>query len=143
MAAKKRILLVDDEADVLEVLKRRLETHHYEVVTAKDGLEALEQALQERFDLIISDIMMPVMDGYTFIKKLRATPALARTPVIILTAKEKMQDLFLFEGVKECDYLTKPFEAEALLQKIAQLLQRVESYLGPAAPGNPPPAPSA
>ena len=128
--AKKKILIVDDEPSVLKVLKRRLESKDYDVLTAEDGLEGLEKALADKPDLVISDIMMPTMDGYTFIKKLKAKPALSRIPVIILTAKEKMQDLFLFEGIKECDYIVKPFETEDLLNKIAQLLQRVEEHLG-------------
>ena len=128
--AKKKILVVDDEPSVLKVLKRRLESKNYDVLTAEDGLDGLEKALEGKPDLIISDIMMPTMDGYTFIKKLKAKPGLARIPVIILTAKEKMQDLFLFEGIKGCDYIVKPFETEELLNKISQLLQRVEEHLG-------------
>ena len=128
--AKKKILVVDDEPTVLKVLRRRLESKDYEVITAQDGLEGLEKALEQRPDLVISDIMMPTMDGYTFIKKLKAKPEFSRIPIIILTAKEKMQDLFLFEGIKECDYVVKPFESEELLQKIAHLLSRVDEYLG-------------
>ena len=132
--AQKKILVVDDEPSVLKVLKRRLESKNYDVITAEDGLEGLEKALESKPDLIISDIMMPTMDGYTFIKKLKAKPGFSRIPVIILTAKEKMQDLFLFEGIKECDYIVKPFETEELLNKIVQLLQRVDEHLGPGSP---------
>ena len=82
---------------------------------------------------------MPTMDGYTFVKKLRSKPPLAGIPVIILTAKDKMQELFLFEGISAYDYIVKPFESDMLLEKIAALLQRVESHLD--AP--PPPAPAA
>ena len=66
--AKKKILVVDDEPSVLKVLRRRLESKGYDVITAEDGLEGLEKASEQRPDLIISDIMMPTMDGYTFIK---------------------------------------------------------------------------
>ena len=131
----KKILLVDDEPAIIKIVRKRLEQHHYEVTTASDGLEGLERALAERPDLIITDIMMPTMDGYTFLKKLRAKPQLAGIPVIILTAKDKMQDLFLFEGIQACDYIVKPFESDMLLEKIAALLQRVESHLD-----SPPPA---
>ena len=129
--SKKRILVVEDEASVIKILTRRLETSGYEVLAAFDGAEGLEKALSEKPDLIVSDIMMPKMDGYTFIKKLRANPAGVHIPVIILTAKDKMQDLFLFQGVKDCDYLVKPFESEELLDRIAKLLQRVQTYLPP------------
>jgi DNA-binding response OmpR family regulator len=127
---KRKILVVDDEEDIIMTLTRRLEANNYEVITARDGAEGLEKTLNEKPDLIISDIMMPQMDGYTFIKKLRAERFAAHIPVIILTAKEKMQDLFLFQGVKDCDYLVKPFEAANLLQKIEQLLERVRTYVG-------------
>ena len=133
--AKKKILVVDDEPSVLKVLKRRLESKNYDVITAEDGLEGLEKALEQRPDLVISDIMMPTMDGYTFIKKLKAKPGLSRVPILILTAKEKMQDLFLFEGIKACDYIVKPFETEDLLNKITQLLQRVDEHLGSGTSG--------
>ena len=132
---EKKILLVDDEPSIVKIVRKRLEQHHYEVTTAADGLEGLERALADRPDLIITDIMMPTMDGYTFLKKLRAKPQLASIPVIILTAKEKMEDLFLFEGIQTCDYIVKPFESEVLLEKIVQLLQRVENHLN-----KPPPA---
>ena len=127
--ANKKILLVDDEPSIVKIVQKRLERHHYQVTTAADGLEGLERALADRPDLIITDIMMPTMDGYTFLKKLRAKPQLASIPVIILTAKDKMQDLFLFEGIQACDYIVKPFESDVLLEKIVQLLQRVESHL--------------
>ena len=134
--ANKKILLVDDEPSVLKMLSRRLQANHYDVVTASDGVQALDILPTVKPDLIISDIMMPNMDGYTFITKLRNQPAMANIPVIILTAKDKMQDLFLFQGVRACDYVVKPFETEELLQKITLLLDRVQTYLGP----NPPPA---
>ena len=129
--AKKKILIVDDEPSVLKIVKKRLETSNYEVVTAMNGVDGLQAVFLQKPDLVISDIMMPNMDGYTFVKKLRAEPSAARIPVIILTAKEKMQDLFFFQGVKDVDYLVKPFESEVLLQKITELLARVETYHGP------------
>lgn len=132
--ANKKILLVDDEPSVLKILTKRLEVNHYDVVTATDGAQALDLVPNIKPDLIISDIMMPNMDGYTFITKLRNQSAHAHIPVIILTAKDKMQDLFLFQGVKACDYVVKPFETEELLKKISQLLDRVQTYLGPDSP---------
>ena len=130
--ARKKILLVDDEVALLKTIRRRLELNNYEVVEALDGVEGLAKALSEKPDLIISDIMMPKMDGYTFIRKLRQDPSVAGTPVIILTAKPRMKDLFVFEGVKECDYIVKPFRSEELLKKIEQLLlQRIQTHFGP------------
>jgi two-component system alkaline phosphatase synthesis response regulator PhoP len=137
--AKNKILVVEDEPSIIKILTRRLQTSEYEVLTAFDGAEGLEKALAERPDLIISDIMMPRMDGYTFVKQLREHPDGVRIPVIILTAKEKMQDLFYFQGVRDCDYIVKPFETEALLAKITQLLARVKTYLEPGSQPSPDP----
>lgn len=128
----KKILLVDDEASVIKVVRRRLETQGYAVVTAADGIEGLEKAMEERPDLIISDVMMPDLDGYSMIRALRGKPEFAKTPIIVLTAKDRMQELLHFEGIKDCDYIIKPFETEVLLEKIAQLMKRVQSHLGDA-----------
>ena len=133
--AKKKILLVDDEPSILKTLQKRLEPH-YDVVTATDGLEGIERALQARPDLIITDVMMPTMDGFTFLRKLRDKPQLSGIPVIVLTARDQMQDLFILEGIKSADYIVKPFDSALLLNKIAQLLERVQKHLD-----LPPPAP--
>ena len=142
--AKKRILVVEDESALVTVVTRRLEANQYEVISASDGVEGLQKALSEKPDLIISDIMMPKMDGYTFIKQLRAEPSVAQIPVIILTAKDKMKDLFFFEGVGECDYLVKPFDADVLLARVAELLKRAsDGSTTPSPPTAPPPSPTA
>ena len=133
--AKKRILLVDDEPSILKTVQKRLQPY-YDVVTATDGLEGLEQALAIRPDLIITDIMMPGMDSFTFLRKLRDKSQLSGIPVIVLTARDQMKDLFVLEGIKSCDYIVKPFESDLLLNKIAQLLERVQQHLD-----LPPPAP--
>ena len=127
----KKILVVDDEQAIVKVVKRRLESSSYEVITASDGAEGLQKALAEKPDLIISDVTMPNMDGYTFVNTLRGTPEGANIPVIILTVKEYLQDLFKVHEIKYCDYLFKPFKAE-------ELLKRVDAYLRPE-PGIPPP----
>ena len=113
---KKKVLIVDDEEALVKFLARRLEANHYEVVTALRGDEGLEKAEREKPDLIILDVMMPVMDGYTFVREMKS--AGNETPIIMLTAKEKMEDLFQMEGVP--DYLIKPCDSEALLEKIEQ-----------------------
>jgi two-component system alkaline phosphatase synthesis response regulator PhoP len=139
----KKILVVEDEPSIIKILTRRLQTSEYEVITAFDGAEGLEKALKERPDLIISDIMMPRMDGYTFVKQLREDSYGAKIPVLILTAKEKLHDLFFFQGVRHCDYIVKPFETEELLKKISELLERVKAYLEPGSSPQPDPgAPS-
>jgi len=119
--AKKKILVVDDEPNVVKVVASRLEANGYEVITANDGEEGLVKLKSEGADLIILDVMMPKMDGYTFVKKIRADDSISKVPVIILTAKEKMKDLFEIEGIK--DYIIKPFEAKELLEKVNKYLK--------------------
>jgi len=129
--AGKKILLVDDEPSVIKVVKRRLETQGYIVSVAADGIEGLEKAMDEKPDLVISDVMMPELDGYSMVKALRGKPEFAKTPIIILTGRDQMRELFHFEGVNDCDFIVKPFETEALLEKIAQLMKQVQSHLNP------------
>ncbi len=116
---KKKILVVDDELQGVEKLTTRLEAHGYKVVAAFDGKEALEKVAKEKPDLIILDILMPKMDGYTFVKemkKLREKP-----PVIVVSARSEMADLFELEGVT--NYLVKPFDSEELIKKIEENLK--------------------
>ena len=130
----KKVLVVDDEMALLKIVKRRLENSAYEVITAVDGADGLKKARAEKPDLIISDITMPNVDGYSFINLLRETPECANIPVIVLTVKENLRDLFISHGIKNCDYIAKPFKAE-------ELLKRVDAYLRPGPDG--PPAPPA
>ncbi|MCK5450813.1 MAG: response regulator [Candidatus Omnitrophica bacterium] len=116
----KKILVIDDEPLIVKLVKSRLEGQNYEVVTAVNGYDGLEKVHQENPDLIIADIMMPKMDGYTFVRELRKEQN--KTPVIILTAKSGMVDLFEEEGVS--DYVQKPFETEDLLEAVKRNLKR-------------------
>ncbi|MCK4883032.1 MAG: response regulator, partial [Candidatus Omnitrophica bacterium] len=92
--SKKKILIVDDEADLVELIKIRLEANNYEVITANSGLEGLSKATSEVPDLIVLDIGMAEMDGYTALQKLREEEITKEIPVIMLTAYAKMQPLF-------------------------------------------------
>ena len=114
--AKKKILIVDDEPDFVEMLKMRLQSKGYEVIYAFNGNEGLKKTEDHRPDVILLDIMMPQKDGYTMLNELKRNEELCRTPVIVVTAKPGMKDLFEIEGVK--DYILKPFEAEDLLLRI-------------------------
>jgi CheY-like chemotaxis protein len=95
----RKILVIDDEPDVREMLKERLEANGYTIVIAVDGEDGLQKVDQESPDLIVLDIMMPKMDGYTFVRELKAKQLERPIPIIMLTAKDMMQDLFAFEGV--------------------------------------------
>ncbi|MFC1480144.1 PleD family two-component system response regulator [Candidatus Omnitrophota bacterium] len=117
-----KILLIDDDPIIVKVVKSRLEASSYKVISASNGSEGLEKAVNEHPDLIILDIMMPEMDGYAFVKEIKSNPSAKHIPIIILTVKDKMKDLFEMEGVK--DYLIKPFKEEDLLEKIKKHLEK-------------------
>jgi CheY-like chemotaxis protein len=112
----KCVLVVDDDLLNVQLVKRTLEAKGYEVLTAHDGLEALEALNKKIPDLILLDVQMPRMDGYTFIMKKTSTPAIAGIPVIVLSAMEKTVPLFKRHGVKA--YLLKPIDTQDLLNKI-------------------------
>lgn len=118
---RKRILVIDDEPELVAMIKLRLEASDYDMLSAGDGEEGMTMAKKEKPDLIILDIMMPKKDGYTFVKEKKIDPEIKDIPVIILTAKTKMKDLFEIEGVS--DYLVKPFEANELLEKVKKHLK--------------------
>ena len=120
-----KILVVEDDGDVVEMLKLRLEASGYDVLAAANGTEGLEKARREHPDLIVCDITMPVMDGFSFVRGLHEKPATRKIPVIVLTGKDKMQDIFQFEGVR--DYLVKPCRASELLSKIQQYLKPAQA----------------
>ena len=114
----KKILLVDDSDDFREAVNSRLSANGYEVVQASDGSEALESIKSQTPDLIILDIKMPKMDGYTFIKNLKKEGK--DIPVIILTAYRDMESLFKMEGIS--DYFLKSDDLGVLIKKINALL---------------------
>lgn len=112
----KCILIVDDDPMNRELAKRTLQSKGYEVMTAQDGLDALEVLKTKIADLILLDVQMPKMDGYAFILKKKADPAIAPIPVIMLTALGATEPLFKRHGVKA--YLLKPINTQDLLDKV-------------------------
>lgn len=118
----KKILLVDDEVDLVELLKIRLESNGYDVLAAHNGKECLHEAKANLPDLIILDVLMPEMDGYTTLRELKKEDETKDIPVIILTAKGKMRDLFEVEGID--DYMVKPFDDDELLLRIKRALDQ-------------------
>jgi DNA-binding response OmpR family regulator len=125
METKKKILVIDDEADLTTVLSKRLEANGYDVRVAHDGVEALETLKVVIPDVIILDILMPRMDGFSFYKELKKNPAQATIPVIIITARGKMEATFSAMGADE--FLAKPFDSQVLLEKVAVLVARTRS----------------
>jgi two-component system, OmpR family, alkaline phosphatase synthesis response regulator PhoP len=122
MGAQKRILFVDDEGEIREVVQMRLESNGYKVLTASNGKEALEKVASEKPDLLILDIMMPELDGLSVLRALRKNEVTEHLPVIILSAKreESIGDLFRFEKIS--GYIEKPFDSVVLLDLIKKAL---------------------
>jgi DNA-binding NarL/FixJ family response regulator len=122
----KRLLVVDDEPNLLRAVAACLKAEDYEVSTARSGHEALMQLANSVPDLIISDIRMPGMDGYKLARQLRGSPRTALVPIVFLTAKDETADRI--EGFRAGidAYLTKPFEPDELIAVVNAILQRVE-----------------
>lgn len=119
----KKILLVEDEMDLVEIMKIRLESSGYDVITAYDGQEALDKARSESPDLIILDIMLPKIDGYKVCRMLKFDFKYKHVPVIMFSARAQDSDKKLGEEVGADVYITKPFEPKMLLGEIEELLK--------------------
>ena len=124
MGAVKKILIVDDEPQLALAVKIRLQSRGYDVTTVPDGRQALECVNRTTPDLILLDVLMPVMDGYSFLRELNTVSGRGTIPVIILTSRDRMKDLFELEGIE--DYIIKPFDHEDLLVRIERTLKRRE-----------------
>jgi DNA-binding response OmpR family regulator len=122
---KKKILVVDDEDDILHFLELVLKEKGYDVATASGGHEALTRAQLERPHLILLDIMMPQMDGWEVLKLLRVDEETARIPVAMLSARTEAKDRV--QGLQEgaIDYICKPFSLQELLGKIEAIFHQV------------------
>ncbi len=122
---KKRILIIDDEAQMVQMVQMRLEAVGYEVIKAHDGQTGLEMAKQENPDLIILDVMMPKMDGYKVCGLLKADARYNKIPIIMFTARAQESDKELSEDVGANAYINKPLNAEDMMNKIKKLLGEV------------------
>ena len=120
---KKTILIVDDERDLVEVLKLKLETEGYSTNEAYDGNAALEQVRQKRPDLILLDIMMPELNGYQVCRELKKDPNYKDIPIMMLTAKAQESDKFWGIETGADEYITKPFDFKKLLESIRKFLK--------------------
>lgn len=117
-----KILIVDDEPDLVSTVQYRLKFAECDVVTAANGQEGLEKAESERPDLILLDTNMPVMNGHEMLERLRADANLRDIPVIMLTARCEAQDIAAASAHGVSDYVTKPFEFVQLMDKIRGVL---------------------
>lgn len=122
MPEKKKILLVDDEPDLAQLVSLRLKAAGYEVQVAYDGQQAIDQVKKSRPDLVILDLMLPKIDGYKVCRLLKFDERTRTLPILIFTARAQVEDVTLATECGADAYLTKPFDAEALLSKLAELL---------------------
>lgn len=123
----KKILVVDDEPDIVLLTASRLRTHGYEVISASNGREGLEKASQEHPDLVLLDIIMPGIDGFAVLKELRGGQETHKIPVVMFTAKGQKSDVARAVSFGATDYIVKPFQASALLEKVREALGREEN----------------
>ena len=121
---EKRILIVDDEAHIRELIKFNLEKNGFRTLQAADGKEALQLAKERKVDLIILDLMIPIMDGFEVCKEVRKDSTIGNTPIIMLTAKSEEIDKILGLELGADDYMTKPFSVRELVSRVKAQLRR-------------------
>ncbi|MFO0794765.1 MAG: response regulator transcription factor [Candidatus Brocadiaceae bacterium] len=124
---KEKILVVDDEQDLVKLVRYHLEKEGYKVLSAFNGEDALFMAIKERPALIILDLMLPGIDGFEVCKKLKADPVFANTAIIMLTAKGEEADIITGLKLGADDYITKPFSPKELAARTQAVLRRIQS----------------
>ncbi len=122
----KKILLVEDEEEILQLAKLYLEKEGFRTCLARTGLDALKQVKAERPDLVILDLMLPELDGLEVCKRIRSDSQTAMLPIIMLTAKAEESDTILGLELGADDYVTKPFSPKALVARVKALFRRLE-----------------
>lgn len=128
--SKKKLLIVEDDRSLASVLEYNFSTAGYQVFCAHDGLEAINQARSKSPDLIILDLMIPVIDGIEVCRKLRAEAGTRDTPIMMLTAKSEESDQLIGFSSGADDYVIKPFSVRVLQERVKSLLRRSESVSG-------------
>jgi two-component system alkaline phosphatase synthesis response regulator PhoP len=123
---QKKILVVEDEQDILQLVKLFLEKEGFRVATAETGPEALKKVKEDKPDLVVLDLMLPELDGLEICRRLRAVPETAMLPIIMLTAKADESDTIIGLELGADDYVTKPFSPKALVARVKAMLRRVD-----------------
>ena len=113
-----RILIADDEVNLRDILRIQLERHGFVVLAAENGQQAVEIALKEQPDVIILDVMMPLVDGFAVLGRLKAHPDLRTIPVIMLTARGQERDVLSGLQAGAADYIVKPFSLKELIARV-------------------------
>lgn len=136
VGAPKKLLLIDDDPNLVLLVKDYLEYQGYTVMTAENGQEALQVLEQAQPDLIICDVMMPEIDGYAFVKRIRSNPTTSWMPVLFLSAKGQSQDRIKGLSTGADVYMVKPFEAEELSAQIEASLNQADRLAQRQEPGS-------
>ena len=123
----KKILLIDDDPNIVTLLKSRLESAGYSVVSAHDGVKGLDLARKRKPDLIIVDVIMPNIDGYQFCLLLRSDERCKKIPVIMLTSMNEKMDRMTGKALGADEYITKPFDSAKLFETVKTMLERASS----------------
>lgn len=117
---RRRVLVVDDDELTLDILRTILDLEEFEVVTASDGDEAVE-VINDGFDVVVLDVMMPGLDGYSVCRHIKADDGLKDVPVVLLTAKDRREDIEEGEKAGADAYLTKPFSPLSLIETLNRI----------------------
>ena len=125
-ATGKTVLVVDDEPDLVEMVTHHLRRAGHRTLSAGNGLDGLELARKHRPDLVVLDLMLPGIDGQEVARRLKADPATARVPILMLTAKGEESDIVVGLKLGADDYVTKPFSVGVLLARVGAVLRRAE-----------------
>ncbi len=124
MAPRTRVLVIDDDPVILELLRINFEIEGFEVISACDGQEGLDRAGTDHPDVILSDIMMPRLDGLQLLTRLKGDPATAKVPVVLLSAKAQRAEVDQGLALGADDYVTKPFDPLELLDRVNAALAK-------------------
>jgi DNA-binding response OmpR family regulator len=121
---RKKIIIVEDEPDILEVIEYNLTRNGYDVSSARDGEQGLSKIKREAPDLVLLDLMLPGLDGIEICRRLKSDPATSSIPVIMVTAKTEDSDVVLGLGIGADDYIKKPFSPAELVARVKAVLRR-------------------
>lgn len=117
-----KILVIDDEPEILEMMQSRLSAEGYQVFTAQDGIAGVQQLYEEMPDLILLDVLMPRVDGFKVLEILRKYQTTQDVPIVMITAKGESKNILKAHNLKATDYLVKPFQAEELLNMVKRYI---------------------
>jgi two-component system phosphate regulon response regulator PhoB len=129
--AMEKILVVEDEEDLVELIRYNLAKEAFQVRAVESGEAALRLASAETFDLVLLDLMLPGMDGLEVCRRLRAAPRTARLPIVMVTAKGEDADVVAGLSLGADDYVTKPFSPKVLVARVKAVLRRIEAAARP------------